>query len=756
MSGWIIQPINNWQSEEKRLRGIAFYGKGGIGKSTALSNVTAALSSSGKKILQIGCDPKHDSTRLILGGFTQSTVLEQLNTTGRVSLNSVMLTGCNGIRCIESGGPEPGVGCAGRGIIQMLNLLKEQGLDTKQFDYVFFDVLGDVVCGGFAVPMREGYADEVYIVTSGEIASIYAANNIAKGLKRFSTSRGKLGGIIGNGRGTRNEHDVVAAFARLIGTEMVAFVPKSELIMQAEFESKTIMEFAPNSELAAIFQSIAKHIEQRKTPVVPKPLTDKELDNFLRQYCYNLKSPSQTSLTSQPKIDLPPAMQNLTPLSLGQKEGFPDNCKASSNPREPVQGCSLAGAYAAVRRIKDAIAIMHAPRGCAYVSFSGHLSHDASLPLDERFPPNLICTNMQETDVIFGGTQLLKDAAEKIHKKFPSHTIFVITSCPAGIIGDDINQVVEDLKADGIQACYIPTDGVMNNGDFYTGMYNAYCVLAESFIDNTIHADGDSVNIIGQPTAYPVGDKKSDTLDYIFEKLNIKVNCRFTNDTTIDAIRGFKKAKVSIPFSHDPLVEDLTNFLKTHFSIEILNAPLPIGFEETAEFARALGKRFDKTSEAEALIAEARVDYERRLPKLREYFSGKKTLIFSSPHNINWAISTLMDLGVEITEIYCSSFFSPREAFSSKYLSKIKVINDYPIDKFEQTVTREKPDFVLTAGNINAFNTIPYDILPTAAIPFLPSYGFNSGLLYADRLYSKLKFPSIEGWRNDKKLFQCS
>jgi nitrogenase iron protein len=741
------------------MKGIAFYGKGGIGKSTVLSNVTAALSSSGKKILQIGCDPKHDSTRLILGGFTQSTVLEQLNTTGRVSLNSVMLTGCNGISCIESGGPEPGVGCAGRGIIQMLNLLREQGLDTKQFDYVFFDVLGDVVCGGFAVPMREGYADEVYIVTSGEIAAIYAANNIAKGLKRFSTTRGKLGGIIGNGRGTRNEREVISAFARSIGTEMVAFIPKSELIVQAEFASKTIMDFAPNSDLATIFQSISKHIENQQAPVVPKPLTDKELDNFLREYCYNKTPTSQTGAPSQPKTA--PAEEQkkqafnspqITPSSSG-------NCAASSfvpKPREPVQGCSPAGAYAAVRRIKDAIAIMHSPRGCAYVSFSGHLSNDAALPSGQRFPPNLICTNMQETDVIFGGTTLLKNAALQIHKKFPSHTIFVITSCPAGIIGDDINQVVEDLKADGINAFFIPTDGVMDNGDFYMGMYNAYRALAENLIDNHIQPTEDSVNIIGQPTAYPVGNKKSDTLDYIFQKLKINVNCRFTNDTNIDSIRNFKKAKVSIPFSHDPLVEDFTNFLQTHFSVEVLKAPLPIGFEQTAEFTRALGQRFGKTSEAEAIITEARVSYERRLSKLREYFVGKKTMILSVPHNLNWVLSTLMDLGVEVTEIYSSEYFPSRETLSSKYLSKIKVTTNYPLDEFGQVLSCEHPDFVLTAGNINAYNTIPCDILPTLSIPFLPTYGFNAGLVYADSLYAKLKVPSIEGWRNDKKLFQCS
>jgi nitrogenase iron protein NifH len=371
---------------------IAFYGKGGIGKSTVLSNVVAALSNRGKKILQIGCDPKHDSTRLILGGFTQATVLEQLNTQGHVTLDSIMLTGYNGVKCIDAGGPEPGVGCAGRGIIQMLNLLQEQGLDTKQFDYVFFDVLGDVVCGGFAVPMREGYADEVYIVTSGEIAALYAANNIAKGIKRFSTRHGKLGGVIGNGRGTRNEKETISTFARLIGTEMVTYIPKSELIVQAEFESKTITDFAPETELAQIFNTIATHIENQKEPVVPKTLSDKELDDFLHDYCYNPLSPNRTPHAITNLGPNPPAVTNSGAVAVStQKPELTKNANKAGfsrcDNRPPVQGCSIAGAFSAVKRIKDGITIMHSPSGCASASFYGCLSTNAYVNMETLCPP---------------------------------------------------------------------------------------------------------------------------------------------------------------------------------------------------------------------------------------------------------------------------------------------------------------------------------------------------------------------------------
>jgi nitrogenase iron protein len=758
----VIKQIQKKCKKVDTLKTIAFYGKGGIGKSTVLSNTVAALANRGKKILQIGCDPKHDSTRLILGGFTQATVLEQLNTHGHVSLDSVMLTGYNGIKCIEAGGPEPGVGCAGRGIIQMLNLLKEEGLDTSQFDYVFFDVLGDVVCGGFAVPMREGYADEVYIVTSGEIAALYAANNIAKGIKRYSTDHGKLGGVIGNGRGTRNEAETIATFAQLIGTEMVAYIPKSELIVQAEFESKTIADYDPNSELATIFKSIASHIEKQKTPSVPKPLNEKELDDFLREYCYNSNAASkQQGFTTQPRNNQSVSGNNTvnsvsTPNS---KQATPNSNKACSfnqNNRTPVRGCSLTGAFSAVSKIDGSITIMHSPSGCAYSSYFMSLNRPSTSESETRLLPYLLCTNMQETDVIFGGTKNLKNTIIETHKKFPKHTIFIITACASGIIGDNVSQVVEELKAEGIQLCVIPTDGVMNHGDYYSGVINAYCTIAENFIDNNICSEDNLVNLIGEQASFPYGVYNSDFFEHLFNQLNIKINCRYLGNTNLNQIKNFKKATVSIPFLHDPLVKDVVNFLEKRFSIETLKAPIPVGFEQTAEFTRVLGQRFNRQEEAEQIIEKSRINYEKQAEKIKKNFIKKRTLIVSSSrNNVDWLISTMMDLDVEICKVLSVDFLPSPEPFSTKYSGKIPVETNYPVNKFKQTLLEEKPDFVLTT--VTTFNSVPCDILSAPVLPVLATYGFDGVLADANRLGLTMKFSLKEGWRNDEKLFQnCS
>src|ERR1035437_718113 len=233
------------------MRKIAIYGKGGIGKSTTTQNTVAGLVEMGKKVIVVGCDPKGDSTRLLLGGLAQKTVLDTLRNEGEdVELDDVVKLGFKGTRCVESGGPEPGVGCAGRGIITSINLLEQLGAydDENELDYVFYDVLGDVVCGGFAMPIREGKAEEIYIVCSGEMMAMYAANNICKGIVKFAEAGVvRLGGIICNSRKCENEREMIEELARQLGTQMIHFVPRDNVVQRAEINRKTVIEFEPTA-----------------------------------------------------------------------------------------------------------------------------------------------------------------------------------------------------------------------------------------------------------------------------------------------------------------------------------------------------------------------------------------------------------------------------------------------------------------------------------------------------------------------------
>jgi nitrogenase iron protein NifH len=269
-----------------RLRQVAIYGKGGIGKSTTTQNLTAGLTELGKNIMVVGCDPKADSTRLLLGGMHQKTVLDTVRDNRQgVTLDNLVKTGFGGIRCVESGGPEPGVGCAGRGIITSIDMLENLGAYTEDLDYVFYDVLGDVVCGGFAMPIREGKAKEIYIVASGEMMALYAANNISRGVAKYA-SKGevRLGGIICNSRNVDHELDLLRAFSKALGTRLVYYVPRNNIVQRAEIRRKTVIEYSPDSTQAGEYRELARAIEDNDMFVVPTPISQDDLENLLLEY----------------------------------------------------------------------------------------------------------------------------------------------------------------------------------------------------------------------------------------------------------------------------------------------------------------------------------------------------------------------------------------------------------------------------------------------------------------------------------------
>ncbi|NJJ37967.1 nitrogenase iron protein [Paenibacillus apii] len=285
----------------KKLRQIAFYGKGGIGKSTTSQNTLAQLAVNfGQRIMIVGCDPKADSTRLILNTKAQQTVLDlaaKLGSVEDLELEDVVSSGFGGILCVESGGPEPGVGCAGRGIITSINFLEEQGA-YDDVDIVSYDVLGDVVCGGFAMPIRENKAQEIYIVCSGEMMAMYAANNIARGILKYAQSGGvRLGGLICNSRNTDREQELISELARRLNTQMIHFVPRNNVVQHAELRKMTVTQYNPNHSQAEEYKQLAEKILHNEKLTVPTPIDMDELERLLIDF--GVVEDEETALQTQ-------------------------------------------------------------------------------------------------------------------------------------------------------------------------------------------------------------------------------------------------------------------------------------------------------------------------------------------------------------------------------------------------------------------------------------------------------------------------
>ena len=605
---------------------IAVYGKGGIGKSTITSNLSYSLSKKGYKVVQIGCDPKCDSTRPLLKGRYQRTVTEYIRDVppSKRVLGDIVNEGSNGILCIEAGGPKPGSGCAGKGIISMFSTLEKMGAGNLGSDFTIYDVLGDVVCGGFSVPMRPEHSDIIIIVTSGEYMSLFAANNIMKGSKQFERNGGRVAGLVLNRRGLKNEDTIVDAFSKATGVPILGRLERSDIFRQAEAEGLTVSEFDGESPESVEFMSLADTLCGLSVDGIetPTPLTDTELD----------------CLYSQGSFDGRGSYSEEAP-----RRSYSEDIPVFTAPRRIGKGPVAAVLEAG--KVTDIPVVIHGTSSCGFTMLNevseermAHLISDPDALVASG--ENLVCTDMTSESSVMGGNDALRRTLEGL--LHDNRIILVVSTCLPGMIGDDCTKLISDLEAQhpGSRILYVDSNRVDSGFDAHMEVIKALADL----IDPETEPIKTYLNVIDDNfISFNKGDNRR-YLSSLLSDLGLICGPGFLSDCSVEDIIGMRR------YGRAVLCEDgrdnlaMREILKGK-GIEFMDRPLPRGYKETLDWIK---ESASSSGDYEAIVSRIERDYRECVGKFSKGLSGKRVSILSwNPLKDIWMADSLTDCGCE-------------------------------------------------------------------------------------------------------------
>jgi nitrogenase iron protein len=694
--------------------------------------------------MQVGCDPKHDSTRQLLNGQSPPTVLEYLRkaTPDQYAMEDIVSIGYNGVACVEAGGPEPGVGCAGRGILSTFNLLEDLGVRQLNYDLILYDVLGDVVCGGFAVPIRNDYADVVYIVTSGEFMSIYSANNILRGVTHFDNSKHRIGGLIFNERNIEGEYQRVKNFAEAVHLPILARIPRSNEFAEAERQGKTLIEHLPDSSITGQLKQLAASIAENPTLYTAQPLSESELEKVVLR-----------TVVQQP-VDFPKEKNKveITPKTQASQVSSKLNRMVSKNVlyNEPLHGCAYCGAMAVCSQVKDAIVISHGPRSCAHMAYNAITSsgrralNERAILYSNQVQPNIVSTDKDENIMVFGGLDLLRDKIAECKRQNPS-AIFVVSACTSGIIGDELQVVRENGN---IPVIPVETDGDIA-GDYMQGAMMANEQIALNLVDTSVQPEDKTVNIIGEKSFYKNSENNFEAIERLLTGMGIEVNCRYLLDSPITDIKKLKRAALNIHAFTDFKGRMLSEFFERRFGMQFFDTPFPIGLYETTSFVQELGAHFhiDKKTIDNTLESELQV-YNQRVESLKGKLKNKRIIIILYNRNIDWLLEVIQHLEMNLVKLYIMNSCQ-EDHFNSRYAGEIEVEMNFEMQGKEDEIRAMRPDILLSSYNASVFG----DEFFTDSVPYSPDIGTLGAIEIAERWGTIFDVKLHEGWKADEQHF---
>ncbi|MBE5997458.1 MAG: nitrogen fixation protein NifH [Lachnospiraceae bacterium] len=753
---------------------IAVYGKGGIGKSTVSANLSAALAQAGHHILQIGCDPKHDSTRLLTHGAEVETVLHYLRSVSREEEDpsKVLAEGYLGVGCVEAGGPKPGVGCAGRGIITAFEFLDRHGI-KEQYDTVLYDVLGDVVCGGFAVPVRREYSDAIFLVTSGEFMALYAANNILRGIRNFDgTEKHRVAGIIYNERKVADEDGRVRRFAEAVGLPVCVKVPRSNAFAEAEERKMPLMELPGCEAEKAVFLELAGQIDRGAALYEAKPLTDDALEEIVLGNGSRLEEFGAFSENAGVRAgeiagafsETDSGRPEITACEGEREEDHPgtpgsrrgsiyENIKEQETQRLPLYGCAFNGACVQAVHLKDAVVIAHGPRACAFytlqtISSSGRKNlFNRGILMPSSVDPHFESTDIGQAEAVFGGMDLLMERVKKAVERKPG-AVIVISSCVSGIIGDDIRQA-ERLSTPETPVITIAADGDIS-GDYMHGIEMCMDTLAERIIDPSVQPGERCVNIINEAGVSNNIAYNFEVIRGLLDRMDVHVNCRYLGDAKTEELRGFLRAPLNLLAYTDDASLKRKAWLEERYGCRFLEEAFPVGFEASEVWLRKIGAFFDRSGMAEEIISAEKTVYEQELAELRRVLEGKTILLTTINADLDWLITAAASSGMRFLWIGVLNYLHTPLCVTKhpELCGEISPELDWTMirDKIEE----KKPDLVLS----NYTQVMQDGSYIQDSLPMMPAAGFHSAL-HILRRWADLFGSGKEGeWKNDSELFE--
>lgn len=729
---------------------IAVYGKGGIGKSTMSANLSAALAMAGDRVMQIGCDPKHDSTRYLMHGEVIPTVLEYLRETpeSRQSLSDVLREGCFHIGCLEAGGPKPGIGCAGRGIITAFEFLDRTGAKDP-YERIIYDVLGDVVCGGFAVPVRREYADAVFLVTSGEYMALYAANNILRGIYNYDGNEGRrIAGILYNERRIPDEDERVRRFAGAVGLPVVAKIPRSPAFARAEEKNCTVMELDGFESEKSVFRGLAAQIDGDLRLYPARPLSDGDLEHAVLGTALPEDDGTGRNSAERQTPDEPLSVSVSGNNDAGRRQE-----SSAEPPRRPaLYGCAFQGAAVEAVHVTDAIVIAHGPRACAFYTWqlltsSGRKNlFNRGILMPSAISPNYRSTDMGHAEAVFGGMDLLKSAVREAIARKPG-AVIVISSCVSGIIGDDI-RTVEEMSTPDIPVIAVPADGDIG-GDYMTGIEMCTHLLVEKLADVDIPMRDDCVNLINETGVSNNQEINFRTVRSLLSRMGISINCRLSGDTTTEDLRSFFSAPLNLLADDTPVGRATRTWLEDNWHVRFAEGAFPIGFQATCRWLREISAFFHREDAAEQIIRDEKESYESEIASLRSVLSGKKILMTSINVNMDWFLEAAEAAGMSFVWIGVLNYLK-QDIVLSDHPDRYPVEQTLDVEQIQAKARELKPDLILT----NYTSETGRGDWLVAAMPMTQVAGFRSALVILQRLADLFENGKEGTWSDDRALFE--